>query len=202
MSNDQTLMKAIIKADYTRRVKTFRALPIEGKDIMIGDSMIAYLNLNHVGFSDWINMGIAGDTTDGVLDRLDAVIRQRPSKVVLSIGTNDLVLTSYTTDEIINNIKRISDILSSYAAVYLLTLTPVNERDPKAVHAYIAGRKNKDIFEINEKLKDHFSRQLIDTCTPLLNQENRLDLAYSKDGIHLNEEGYKVFIKTIQNALV
>ena len=143
MSNDQTLMKAIIKADYTRRVKTFRALPIEGKDIMIGDSMIAYLNLNHVGFSDWINMGIAGDTTDGVLDRLDAVIRQRPSKVVLSIGSNDLVLTSYTTDEIINNIKRISDILSSYAAVYLLTLTPVNERDPKAVHAYIAGRKIK-----------------------------------------------------------
>jgi len=202
MSNDQTLMKAIIKADYTRRVKTFRALPIEGKDIMIGDSMIAYLNLNHVGFSDWINMGIAGDTTEGVLDRLDAVMRQQPKRVILSIGSNDLVLTDFTLDEIIEHIKKIVEILSAHSTVYLLTLTPVNERDPKAIQAYIAGRKNQDIFTINQKLISIFSTQVIDTCTPLLNHENRLHLDYSKDGIHLNEEGYKNFIKTIKNALV
>ena len=38
------------------------------------------------------NRGIGGDTTSGVLDRLDQVSRGRPAKVFLKIGTNDLSL--------------------------------------------------------------------------------------------------------------
>ncbi len=202
MSIDLNLMKALIKADYTRRVKTFRALPIEGKDVIIGDSMIAYLNFSQYGLDDFINMGIAGDTTLGVLDRLDAVIRQKPKRIILSIGSNDLVLTAHKPMDILVKITEIYDILSKHAEVLILSLTPVNEDDPKAHKAYIAGRKNEDIHAINISLKEYFKSRLIDTETPLSDTSQKLDIVYSKDGIHLNEKGYQVFVEIIKNALV
>ena len=202
MNTDLTIMKALIKADYTRRVKTFRDLPILGHDVIIGDSMIAYMNMSQYGFNEVINMGIAGDTTLGVLNRLDAVIRQKPKRIILSIGSNDLVLTDHEPFEIVEKIIEIYSILSKESKVYVLTLTPINREDPKAHKAYIAGRKNEDIEIINQGLKDYLKDQVIDVAKPLMDHSHKLNITYSKDGIHLNEEGYHVFAKILKNTLV
>lgn len=196
-----TIMKAIIRADYERKVKAFRSLPIEARNIIVGDSMIAYLNINHYGLNDWINMGIAGDTTIGLIERLDAVIRQKPKRVIISIGSNDLVLSQLTHDEIIENIKQIVTMLSKESEVFILTLTPINDTIKTANHTYIAGRKNEDISIINRSLINLFKDHMMDVTTSLMDHHQKLDQTYTKDGIHLNHEGYLKFTEIIIKRL-
>ena len=201
MNKDYSVMKAIIEADYTRRVKTFRALPMEGKNVIIGDSLIAYFNLNHYNLNHWVNMGIAGDTTVGVRKRLDAVIRLEPPKVILSIGSNNLVLTDLSVEESVKEIIFLYQELSRHATVYVLSITPVNETIKKANHLYIADRSNQEIQMMNRKLSEVLKDRLIDVSTPLLDESGLLCEELTTDGIHLNHEGYLILIKTLENIL-
>ena len=194
-------IQELIQKDYERKVKTFLSLPLEGKDVMVGDSMIAYLNLHHYQMDDWINQGIAGDTTTGVLKRIDAITRLKPKRVIVSIGSNDLVLTQHTPEMIISNMKTILEILGQSSLVYLCLITPVNPIMKDANHAYIAGRTNKDIIMLNQRLKEIFTDHVIDVHTPLLDEQGLLNERLSKDGIHLNHEGYHLFLKSIKNRL-
>ena len=193
-------LQKLIDLDYERKVKTFRALPITGKDVILGDSMISLLNLRKYHLDDWINMGIAGDTTEGVINRLDAVHRQKPKRVILNIGSNDLVRLNHTSDEIILAITSIVESLESYAKVWVLTLTPINNQLDVSNHTYIAGRKNTDILDINQKLKET-SLNVIDTATSLMDSSLNLHENLTSDGIHLNDKGYQIFAETINNNL-
>jgi lysophospholipase L1-like esterase len=72
------------------------------------------------------NRGIGGDTSDGVLRRLEQVTRAQPAKVFLMIGTNDLYRGT-SEDEIVANIEEILDRLkqeSPDTEVYLESVLP------------------------------------------------------------------------------
>lgn len=200
MKQDLLGVKKLIEMDYARKVKTFRALPIEKKNIMIGDSMVAYINLSQYGL-DLINMGIAGDTTIGVIERLDAVLRIKPEIVFVNVGSNDLVLTHHSLEEIVLNIKRIFEKLSTFSKVYILSLTPVNESVEDVNLLYVGGRKNEDIYAINQKLRMLFKDCYIDTSDILKDESLKLNKAYTTDGIHLNHQGYSIWIEIIKNLV-
>ncbi|MDY0294793.1 MAG: GDSL-type esterase/lipase family protein, partial [Acholeplasmataceae bacterium] len=165
------------------------------------DSMIAYFNLNHYGFSDWSNMGIAGDTTQGLIDRLDAIQRQNPQRVIISMGSNDLVLSNLNKEKIVENMRQIHLEISKLSEVFILSLTPVNDKVEIANHSYIAGRKNEDILMINNMLNEEFKDHFIDVSTSLMNHQRMLNEAFTKDGIHLNQTGYHVFTEIIKKRL-
>jgi len=63
--------------------------------VMLGDSLTEWGNWHElVPEHRVINRGIAGDTSSGVLDRLQEVIERRPKVVFVMIGTNDIGLQS------------------------------------------------------------------------------------------------------------
>jgi lysophospholipase L1-like esterase len=201
MTDDFLIMKQLIKADYERKVKAFRLLPVEGKPIFAGDSMIAYFNLPRYGFDGYINMGIAGDTTAGLMNRLDAIVRQKPPYVIIHIGSNDLVLDQLAADEIVQRIEHIVDELSMTSTVYVISLTPVNPHVENVNHTYIGGRENLDINAINQQLKSLYQTNYIDAHTHLLQSNSLLHEDYTKDGIHLNHIGYHHFAEVIKKSL-
>ncbi|RJX25254.1 MAG: hypothetical protein C4537_04580 [Acholeplasma sp.] len=200
---DLVSLRKTIEEDYARKVNSFRLLPITGKDILVGDSIIAFMLMKKYGFESWINMGIAGDTTTGVMERLDAVIRQKPKKVIVSVGSNDLVLTNHSLEEIAYHLRDIMIILKSHDIdVYYLLVTPICSSCEHANHLYIANRTNEMIYQLNQIIKHTLlNTDIIDTYTPLTNTHNELDSRYSKDGIHLNDLGYQIFTQTIHDAL-
>ena len=201
MTDDFLIMKQLIKADYERKVKAFRLLPVEGKPIFAGDSMIAYFNLSRYGFDNYINMGIAGDTTTGLMKRLDAIVRQKPPYVIIHIGSNDLVIDKLSVDEIVKRIEKIVDELSMTSTVYIISLTPVNPTTENVNLTYIGGRKNEDIITINERLKSLYQTNYIDVHSYLLQSNSLLNEDYTKDGIHLNHIGYHQFAEIIKKTL-
>ena len=146
-------------------------------------------------------MGIPGDTSVGVIKRLDQIVRIQPSKVLINIGSNDLVLFKSHPDEIVENIKNIVNYLSTYVfdvKIYVTLVTPVLKDDVISNHLYIQNRTNDRIEAINESLKKT-NLELVDTHRLWLN--GSLNKAYSTDGIHLNEVGYRVYIESIKQAL-
>src|SRR4051794_37276908 len=76
---------------YRARVDFFRQTVGDADVIMLGDSITEGIDWHELFPNVRIrNRGIAGDTSAGVLNRLDEVIGRRPKIVFLMIGMNDL----------------------------------------------------------------------------------------------------------------
>ena len=58
----------------------------------------------------------------------------------------------------------------------------------------VGRRNNEDIQEINQKLKDYCEEnklEYIDLYTLLVDDDGNLSENYTKDGLHMSEEGYE-----------
>jgi lysophospholipase L1-like esterase len=190
------LVKAFLKAEYDKHVQTFKNMEIRKKRVvLVGDSLVAYAKDIVAGA---VNLGIPGDTTQGVIDRLDLVYPFDPSRVVLWIGTNDLVLTDDDNLTIAERILWIKhEIEDNMAArVLLCTLAPVNE---SRFEKHMFKRDNQDIEAINAMLK-HEVEDIVDAHRVLVS-DGKLKDAYTTDGLHLTEQGYAVFGRALSSKL-
>jgi lysophospholipase L1-like esterase len=206
MKKELTVMKAVLKADYDRHVHRFQEIKELHGSILLGDSMIAYLPLSEYKFGQsLLNFGIPGDTTTGVLNRLSQVIDLKPLKVWIHIGSNDLVLSDLSKIEIAENILKIRDMLIEkieHVKVYIISITPVLRNHSISNMRYIEWRANDEIKEINQMLQNHLMKgEYINVFDLLIDSYGNLNIDYTKDGIHLNGEGYKVFIDEIKTLI-
>lgn len=200
-----TVLKAIIEADYKRHVKKFEQID-ESKDlILIGDSMMAYFPTKAFNLEEnLLNFGIPGDTTIGVLNRVHQVIKLKPKYVILNIGLNDFVLTNLSHEESLENILDIRhQILEGCpdTLVYVTSLTPINQKDFKD-QTYLLNRDPQDAVDLNNMLKDKIDDQFfINIYDELIDDQKDLKFAYTRDGIHLNQKGYQIYLKMIKEIL-
>jgi len=206
MKKELTVMKAVLKADYDRHVHRFQEIKELHGSILLGDSMIAYLPLSKYKFGKSVfNFGIPGDTTTGVLNRLSQVIDLKPLKVWIHIGSNDLVLSDLSKIEIAENILKIRNMLIEkieHVKVYIISITPVLRNHSISNMRYIEWRTNDEIKEINQMLQNHLMKgEYINVFDLLIDSYGNLNIDYTKDGIHLNGEGYKVFIDEIKTLI-
>lgn len=177
--------------------------------IFLGDSITQYFNIEESFQGIYtINRGISGDTTDGVLKRMDvSVYELEPSKVFLMIGTNDLG-KGETPEHVFKNIQNIVWNIqenSPETAIYIQSLYPVRSENSSLFEVFRTGKRtNEDINAINKKL-DRFCRQndltYIDVNSNLLDERNMLAAPYTYDGLHITEAGYGEVIETIMPYL-
>ena len=171
----------------------------EGCVIFLGDSLTDFLNLNELlpGINA-INRGIAGDTTRGVLHRLDEVIRHKPEKLFLLIGTNDIAI-GVSPEKIASNIREIITRIKEGTPgtkIYLQTLLPTNS----SLHR---DRPNDKINAVNEMLKPiavETGCELVDLHA-LLSENGELPGRYTFDGLHINGEASQKWIDFIKPLL-
>ena len=127
--------------------------------VLLGDSLIDYYDLDKYYDIDLINSGVAGWTTDDILNNLDEkVFKYYPKKLILLIGTNDLVYEK-DVEYITKNIKKIVEKIKKtrpYTKIYIESLYPVNNTDSEKIDKnMVKGRKNSDIKEINKSLEKY-----------------------------------------------
>lgn len=193
-------MKTIIDAEYQRYRHRFQKITRKHHIVLLGDSMIAYLPLRTFGLEDEIeNLGIPGDTTIGVMKRLMDLDRIAPTRVILNIGSNDLVLTDLSPDQIVKNILAIKDQLESKGIpVTVVSTTPVLLNSTLSNMNYIQHRTNQDLKNINQMLSDALPKSsFVDVFHVLLGEDNQLNEIYTTDGIHLNQKGYTIYLSQL-----
>lgn len=188
-----TLMASFIEKDQARLVSAFEAFPLVPDDIVfLGDSITEGGPWEEIFPGLQVrNRGVGGDTSEGVLKRLQQVSRAEPAKVFLLIGTNDLFL-GVSEDEIVGNITEILDRLKQETPdteVYLQSVLP---RAP----SYRA-----DIEALNQRLAEvalEHGSAWVDLYPAFLDPETggiRAEL--SNDELHLLGPGYALWKEQI-----
>lgn len=170
--------------------------------VFLGDSITQDFNVYEY-FSGYnvYNRGIGGDTSKGVLSRLnESVFELKPKKVFLNIGTNDLELINDGVEAIALRIAEIINKIKSYdknIEVYLISVYPVNSSIDKNT---VGKRNNVDILALNEEIKHIKNCTYIDLFGKLLKEE-KLNPDYSIEGLHMKQAGYEVIKKEILNFI-
>lgn len=179
---------------YESRVEQFSQFEIQPQGIvLIGDS--------HIDRAEWAellpgghvyNRGINGDTVTGLSKRLSKSIRGNPSIIVVMIGFNDLAKGKSIIETIGNYEKLISTIKNYYSSSFLI----VSKIFPVNCDIYSVSIGNDKILEFNENLDVLSARMgflVLDVPQELYDTQNRLDISFTDDGVHLNGRGYLVW---------
>jgi hypothetical protein len=181
-------------AYHKTRVELIRAFPPGPGDlVLLGDSLTDggpwHLLLPGVGVR---NQGIAGDTTAGVLGRLDAV--GRPAAVAVLVGINDL-FQGRSPDQVLADQRRILQGLQA-PRVIVHALLPIDAA------AWGVGVQ-RAVVEVNQGLRaiaTELGHEWLDTHALFL-RDGQLDASCTHDGLHLNAEGYGRWSRALAAAL-
>ncbi len=193
---------------YYKRFMQFMDEPaITDKDIvMLGNSLTENGGdwSARLGKKNVRNRGIIGDEIKGVYDRLHQILPGHPAKLFLLTGVND-VSHDLTTDSIISLMDMTIDRIqreSPDTKLYLQSLLPINESFGR--YKKLTGKTDM-IPEINARLETLAKEKKITYINlfPLFTDgdTNILRADLSTDGLHLNEEGYKIWVKAIKKKM-
>lgn len=190
---------------YSLKVEQFRSYPDSTTDIVfLGNSLTEYTDWNELlQVPTAKNRGISGDTSFGILERLDEVTEGKPAKIFLLVGIND-ISRNVPAELILRNYKKMIDQIkekSPETELYIQTLLPVNNSFTRYKNHY-----NKDhiIKAVNEGIKNIAATEqvnLIDLHPHFLDDEEKLDKKYTEEGLHLNAKGYKKWAEILRPYL-
>ena len=202
-----TCVFLLMKPEKTKVItKREEVVVMDDNYLFLGDSITEQYDLDEY-YNDLpvVNSGISGNKTKDLLNDLNnRVYQYNPSKVFLLIGTND-IQSKVEEDVIVNNIKKILEDIHEnrpYAKLYLEAIYPVDEGSSGA-----QDRTNKEIQSINASLEDYCKKNditFIDMYDLLLDPESdkdRLFEDYSKDGLHISDEGYEVITEELMKYI-
>jgi lysophospholipase L1-like esterase len=190
---------AFTRDHYPSRIAEFVRSPLNcGEIVMLGDSLTERHDWGGSLAAQAVvrNRGIAGDTTDGVLARLDEIIAAQPRALFIMIGTNDLWSTNSAKRTVGNIEKMILAVkgASPRTRIFVQTVLPIRS-DPQ---------RNDKVRAINAKLRDVAGMRgasLIDTYSMAVDGNGSLRAEFTDDGVHLTATGYAAWVALLNAAL-
>jgi len=176
---------SLIQPIYARDVSQFKLLDVGPTDtVFLGDSITEGGEWGELFPQSIVrNRGIVGDTTTGVIERLDQITKGQPAQIFLMIGINDIAANVPQSD-IVANITKIVDKIredSPDTKVYLQSLLP---------HM---ARFQKKIESLNSELEKAVASKAIwvNLYPEFLNKKrDSMDKSLSNDNAHLLGQGY------------
>ena len=190
---------------YMQRASLFSKLPITPKDIVfIGNSITNGAEWAELFPQKHVkNRGISGDTSEGVYDRLDPVVKGKPAKIFILIGIND-ISRGIKVENIVMNMRRIVEKIqteSPKTKIYIQSILPVNPD----FEMFKTHMKPQLIQEINlhyQNIAQEYKVKYIDIYSHFLEKgTNKMNKIYTNDGLHLLGEGYLLWSEIIKPYL-
>ncbi|NET37848.1 MAG: hypothetical protein F6K19_38565 [Cyanothece sp. SIO1E1] len=157
--------------------------------VLLGDSISLWFPQERLSADRfWLNQGISGDTTAGVLQRLPALAPTRPDTIHVMVGINDL-RRGVTSTEVLHNLQQI--------------MRRLRNQHPQAdviVHSILPTRlvtlSNPQIRQINQQLAILAQQEQVsylDLQSEFTDAWGDLKANLTTDGLHLNPQGYNVW---------
>lgn len=189
---------------YRRLLQFMDEPPVTSQDIvMLGNSLTENGGDwgRRLGWKHVVNRGIIGDEAMGVYDRLHQILPGHPQKLFLLIGIND-VSHGLTADSIAGLIDHTVERIrreSPQTRLYLQSLLPINESFGR--YRLLTGKTDL-VPQINARLRELARERQIDFIDlfPLFTEPNTsvLRKELTTDGLHLNEDGYRIWVKALK----
>lgn len=167
--------------------------------VFFGDSITDFWRLNeYFPEKDYLNRGIAGQTTGEMLQRMKAdVVDLHPQAVLILAGTNDLardipvaaIESNYESMAALATANKIKPVFAALLPVsdYHKDQNPTYERTP--------ARPLASIRALNDWLKSFCTKNsfaYVDYYSATVDETGRLKGDMGDDGLHPNNKGYRV----------
>lgn len=162
--------------------------------IVLGDSLSLWMPSE--GFPEsqlWLNQGISGDTTGGILERLSAIAETHPDRIYVLAGVNDL-----------KNGREDAEILNNYRQI-LRQLQQDHPQTEAIVQSILPTRldsiPNDRIFQLNRQLSAVAQQEgatFLDLSIYFTDAGGELHPSLTTDGLHLNDRGYEAWQWVLQ----
>ena len=194
-NKEENLIK-IIKNRIQQKDELFN----ETKDItLIGNSLFDNWKIEKLNNNLVVNLGIAGISTKQYQEYILDInkIKYLANKVFIMTGTNDIVGESLSFETIFNNINKLIKSLlkiNKDSKIYFIEIPSI---------AFRMDRNKEEIFRLNEYLKNNLDKTIkyIEINKYMTDDFGNLKLEYTYDGLHFNEEGYKILEKILEKEI-
>ena len=172
----------------------YAALPRHAALVMLGDSITALTDWNALLPSfDVANRGIPGDTTEGVLKRIDSIIAMHPQCVAVMLGVNDLP-AGRSVQQISENYTAIVDRLSASGATVIVQSTLATSQSLAWLNASVID-VDRSLGEMCRQSGRCLYLDLNSTLAP------SGAIADTVDGVHIGPNSYKLWASALTPLL-
>lgn len=163
--------------------------------IFIGDSITDYGEFQEYFPNEVVlNRGIRNDVSKGVLNRIQEVVNRNPKEAYLMIGVNDIRYSKGSK----NFEKHITAIVKSFegesSKLIIQSILPVNN---ELFGNEVSNKKVKQFNEVLQRIAEETGIEYIDLHSSFVDKNGQLDEKFTIDGIHLNGEGYKIWVDAL-----
>ncbi|MBD2728194.1 G-D-S-L family lipolytic protein [Nostoc sp. FACHB-892] len=153
---------------------------------------------------NWLNQGISGETSNGLLKRLEIFDRTQPEVIFVMIGINDLI-RGMSNRVILDNQRQIISYLRKAhpkAQIVVQSILPHGgEEATWKGRDKLLAVANSRIRELNQQLQSISTKKGVKYLNlyPLFtNKQGNLRREFTTDGLHLSPEGYIVWRSALQ----
>lgn len=199
-------------AYYLDRVSFFKRHPNDCPIAMIGDSLTDLADWPVLlGRNDVYNRGISGDSSLGLLNRLDETLSCKPKTAFLMIGINDLnsgAGAAWVADNIIKTLKILHDRNIKTVWQTTLKMAWIWDNDQKYKSA---NELNTKVMELNHLVtaycqKNHIDLLDVNQVLPMDQGLERQITGYwtspfTHDGLHLSGDAYDRWADLIRQKI-
>ena len=173
--------------------------------VLLGDSISLWFphELLPIG-ATWLNQGISGEGTLGLLRRLDLIADTQPQVLYLMIGINDLLRGVEDETLLANQRQIIQDLKEMHpdATIVVQTILPhAGEGITWEGKDQLLEISNRRIRELNQRLAivaDEEDIEYLDLQSIFSDEAGNLRSDLSTDGLHLNDNGYRAWASALQ----
>jgi len=189
----------------TQEAEAIAAQDPEHLSILLGDSISLWFPPDLLLSGQvWLNQGISGETSTGLLQRLDLLDRTNPDTILVMIGINDL-LRGETDDTIVSNhrqiIRYLIDTHPDSQVVVQSILPHAGEQATWEGRDRLLALPNQRIQALNQQIAaiaDEEGVRFLDLYPLFTDNQGNLPMDLSTDGLHLNRDGYLVWRSGLQ----
>lgn len=199
-----------LQKDRVNKLKYLNELSVKGQTLFTGSSLMEQFPIDELLMNRGINKiiynrGVGGFTTNDFLEHMEEMVfGVEPFKIFINIGTNDIGVTDYSLEKLIKNyeviLNEIKDKLPN-AKVYVMAYYPINEVAKVPEYdwersAFIT-RNNENIKIANgavKELTEKIGYEYIDVNQGLTDENGRLKVEYTVEGIHMYANAYNVIL--------
>ncbi|WP_407730816.1 GDSL-type esterase/lipase family protein [Pseudomonas helleri] len=185
-----------VRSPYYYGKKSF--FEVNGKEypiVMVGDSITDQPDWNELlVHTDIANRGIGGDTTEGILLRMDSIYSTGAKKTFVMAGINDIT-HSKDIDIVFDNYKNILRLLNDRGM------------NPHIQSTLLTGKSmakyNGEVLKLNQKLFEYAKENNIPyiDLNAVLSVNGFLADEFTTDGVHLTGKAYELWGREISQYM-
>lgn len=142
----------------------------------------------------WLNQGISGDTTAGILSRLSSFAQTRPDTIHLMAGINDLKNGASDVDVLLNLAEIMRRLREQHPEAHVIVQSILPTRRDN-----LPGDRIRALNAQIEAIAREQQVTYVDLYPVFSDDAGNLRAELTTDGLHLNHYGYEVWQLAITN---